>query len=505
MDNNEKNEFEKNEQSREMDINKGHINSVWSEINPNQADIEMKAGKMNDENEMRNTENDSINKKEDNLNFNNSNTANENEFFSESKNQKENQNKETNQKPFSENSRREPYYHESVKHKNGHFKKVIAVIAIISLVGGGSIGASYALFDNFVIPKIIGETNEKTDSSSDEIQINPSIVKKTSSTAGSFDAVDIFKNVSPSVVSISTKATVTQNSFFGYGRQYEAQGAGSGVIFFEDDEKIYIATNAHVIDGANGIQVSVDEQQGVNATVIGADSNSDLAVISILKSDLKAAGIEGYKVAKFGDSDKVQVGESVLAIGNALGYGKTLTGGMISATNKEVTVENTKYNVLQTDAAINPGNSGGALVNSSGEVIGINSVKIATTGVEGMGYAIPSNVLTPIIEQLLTEGSVPRPYLGIVGTNVTEELGSLYKLPVGVFIAETVEGGSAQKAGIVAGDIITEFAGQKIMSMDTLVEVLEKQEVGSTVKASIIRDGVTPMEVNITIQDANAK
>ncbi len=398
----------------------------------------------------------------------------------------------------------EHFYKETVKEKKEKksksfsFKKLIAACLVISVAGGGSIGAGYSLTQHYLNSKdeaIDASVNNNTTSSSGGSALALSYVKG--------DAVDVIKAVSPSVVSITTKVSGSTTTFFG-NIPYEGKGAGSGVIFHEDDTKVYIVTNNHVIDGASQIGISITGNENIPASVVGADSSSDLAVISVLKTDLASAGIDSVTCAKFGDSDSLEVGESVLAIGNALGEGKSATGGMVSAVEKEITVDGKKLSVIQVDAAINPGNSGGALVNYKGEVVGINTAKTAEQSVEGMGYAIPSNQFTPIMNTLLEKGHIEKPYLGIVGSDITDDLAELYGLPVGVLIRQVEEGGSAATAGIQASDIITEFAGEKIMNMDDLVTNLAKQKVGDSVDIRIIRDGKTAMTMKVVIKDANA-
>lgn len=388
----------------------------------------------------------------------------------------------------------------SKKYKNAAFSRFAAACLIISLAGGGSIGASYS-----ITQKIISDRYKDDDNSTGDGTAATSAFIKTSSENSSEKggAVPIIKQVFPSVVSITTKATMNKSYFNGLSVPYEASGAGSGVIFYEDDTKVFIATNDHVITGATSMYINFDKTEQIPATVVGTDSASDLAVISVLKADLKSAGINEVSTATFGDSDELEVGESVIAIGNALGEGKTSTGGMVSAAHKDIVIDGKKLEVIQTDAAINPGNSGGALVNYKGEVVGINTAKSFESAVEGMGYAIPSNVLIPIIEKLLTDGSIEKPYLGIVGQDVTSELSQLYGLPVGVIVINVLEGSSAQVAGIQEGDIIIDFGGDKIMNMDSLVETLENQTVGSSVDVRIIRNGKDAMTVKVVIQDAN--
>lgn len=409
-----------------------------------------------------------------------------------------------NEEPL--NEKKETFYHETVKNegkkhktKSSSFNKFIAACLVVSIAGGGSIGAGYSIMQNALQNKtgITSQTN--TNNSTSKVT-----TAKTVSTSSN-DAVSVIKSVKPSVVSINTIAQKSTTYYGGFSIPYESEGAGSGVIFYEDDTKVAIATNYHVIEGATNISVSIEgASSDVLATVAGYDSKSDLAVITVNKTDLNEVGINSVTVATFGDSDQLQEGQSVIAIGNALGEGISTSGGMISATEKTIAVDDISLDVIQTDAAINPGNSGGALVDLSGNVIGINTAKSFEEAVEGMGYAIPSNTVIPIINQLLTEGSVPRPFLGITGTDVTNSLSNLYGLPVGVLVTEVVSGGSAASAGIQSGDIITDFAGEKIMSMDKLVEVLAEQEVGSQVEVRIIRNGDTPMTLTLTIFDGNS-
>ena len=283
---------------------------------------------------------------------------------------------------------------------------------------------------------------------------------------------------------------------------YDSNGAGSGVIFNEDDQYVYIVTNNHVVADASTISVSVTGKETLEASLVGTDSTADIAVVKVLKSAFKDAGVE-YKVADFGDSDKLKVGESVIAIGNALGEGKSATGGMVSVLNKTIEVNNQALNVIQTSAAINPGNSGGALVNYDGQIIGINTAKTSTSVAEGMGYAIPSNTAKEIMNKILTDGTTPKPYLGIMGSDITDELSQMYKLPVGVLVRQVLDGGAAQKAGVQEGDIITSFNGKTVMNMEALQNALKDAEVGSTVEMSIIRNGDEPMTLNVTVLDAN--
>ncbi|MBR4114041.1 MAG: trypsin-like peptidase domain-containing protein, partial [Anaerotignum sp.] len=229
----------------------------------------------------------------------------------------------------------------------------------------------------------------------------------------------------------------------------------------------------------------------------------DLAVLTVAWKDLNDAGIEQVTTAVFGDSDALEVGSEVIAIGNAMGMGLSATDGIISMKEQTIHVDGNELGVLQTSAAINSGNSGGALVNASGEVIGINTAKYNSSMVEGMGYAIPSNYITPIVEELLKTGTQPKPYIGISGTNITEETAPMYKLPVGALVLEIVEGSPAADAGLQIGDVITQFNGQTIMDMDALVEQVGQTEVGSVVDMYVIRNGNTGIELEIKIGDKN--
>jgi len=391
--------------------------------------------------------------------------------------------------------KKEDLFKETIKEpkkKRDGFFKFVAALLIISIVGGASAGAGYG-----AIKYLVAGKNTKTNTLS---TTSAETVTLTSTAPNA--AVEVINRVFPSVVNISISGTTNQ-SYYGFVIPYEFTSAGSGIIFSESDDKIYIATNNHVVDGATNISVSIAEEEGVAATVVGKDSSSDLAVISVLKSDLEKAGVTEVTIAKFGNSDNISVGEDVIAIGNALGEGKVATGGMVSSKLKTVTVDELALTVIQTDSAINPGNSGGALVNYSGEVIGVNTAKIASSQIEGVGYAIPSNIAMPILEQLLEEGTVPKPYIGIVGMDVTDELSYKYGLPVGAYITQVLENSGAEEAGLQEGDIITDFAGKKIMNMDRLIELVSDLEVGDTVDIKVIRNGEEVIETKIKIYDAN--
>ena len=386
---------------------------------------------------------------------------------------------------------REYHYEEKVKRprkkerKHG-WAKLIAGCLIVSIVGGSAVGVSYSAAQNHF---------QKQNGT--EI-VSASNTESVSYLTSGLSTVDIVKKVKPSVVSVSTTTTGVTQYMGHFTVPYEAEGAGSGVIFYSDTDKVAIATNNHVIEEANSIYVTFEGDISVAAKVVGTKSESDLAVLTVSWSDLKKAGIEKVSTATFGDSDDLQVGECVIAIGNAMGMGLSATDGIVSMKEQTINVDGNSLTVLQTSAAINSGNSGGALVNSKGEVIGINTAKYNSSMAEGMGYAIPSNYIKPVVEQLLETGTQPKPYIGITGTNA-----SLYNLPVGALVLEVEEDGPAAKAGLQSGDIITIFNGKDIKDMDSLVSALDGLEVGKKVELTIVRDNKQNKTLQISIADKN--
>ncbi len=388
---------------------------------------------------------------------------------------------------------REYHYEEQVKKapkKKKGWAKFIAGCLIVSIVGGSSIGVGYGLTTYFLRTRTSGTSA-------------PAVIESTSGIKGGYSASDIVKAVKPSVVSVSTKMTGVAQYFGPFSMPYETSGAGSGVIFYSDDSRVAIATNNHVVEDASSIYVTFEGDISVPAKVIGTKSDSDLAVLTVSWSDLKEKGIDHVTTAVFGDSDAMEVGDSVIAIGNAMGLGLSATDGIISMREQTIHVDGNALSVLQTSAAINSGNSGGALVNGAGEVIGINTAKYNSTMAEGMGYAIPSNAIKPIVGELLETGTMPKPYIGVMGTSITSETAPLYKLPVGALIMEVVEGGPAEKAGIQVGDIITQYDGATVMDMDALVELVNQTEIGKTITIHVVRDGQTGLDLNVKIEDKN--
>jgi len=376
---------------------------------------------------------------------------------------------------------------------------VAVVLGCLSLGAGISLGGAYA--KRFIpAPQAANETANAAASQPEVNTYSQPKVEYAQSQYVPGQIASIVKDVSEAVVSINL--TVSVPNFF--NQTMEQPGAGSGIIFSSDNEKVYIATNNHVVQDADKVTISLDDKTQIDAHFVGSDSQSDLAVIYVNKADLDKTGIT-YKMANFGDSSQLQVGDSVVAIGNAMGEGKTATSGIISAINKQITIDGKTLDVIQTDAAINPGNSGGALADSKGEVIGINTAKLSSSNVEGMGYSIPSNVAKTILENLKTNGSVKKPYLGIQGGSITEEMKNIYNLPsLGVYVDSVVDGGAAQQAGIEASDIIVGFNDKKITTIDELQAAIAASNVGDKATVYIYRQGTHPMQFEVTLGNMNA-
>ena len=336
--------------------------------------------------------------------------------------------------------------------------------------------------------------------------------KDTGSTAkGSLDVSEIVSEALPSIVSITTKSVQEVQNYFGmygmYGyapqqQEQEVEGSGSGIIVGKNDDELLIATNYHVVEGADTLSVAFTDGNAVEASVKGFDEERDLAVVSVSLDDVKDDTMDAISIAKIGSSDDLKVGEQVIAIGNALGYGQSVTTGIVSAKNRRMDSDNNTVtdgsddssdgvNLIQTDAAINPGNSGGALLNMEGEVVGINSAKLASTEVEGMGYAIAISDVTDILQNLMNETSRDKlddsehGVLGIKGSSVSSEAVQMYGIPAGVFVKEVTEGGAADKAGLKANSVITEFNGKTVSSIDQLTEYLSYYEPDEEVELTV--------------------
>ena len=336
--------------------------------------------------------------------------------------------------------------------------------------------------------------------------------KDTGSTAkGNLDVSEIASEALPSIVSITTKSVQEVQNYFGmygmYGyapqqQEQEVEGSGSGIIVGKNDDELLIATNYHVVEGADTLSVAFTDGNAVEASVKGFDEERDLAVVSVSLDDVKDDTMDAISIAKIGSSDDLKVGEQVIAIGNALGYGQSVTTGIVSAKNRRMDSDNNTVtdgsddssdgvNLIQTDAAINPGNSGGALLNMEGEVVGINSAKLASTEVEGMGYAIAISDVTDILQNLMNETSRDKlddsehGVLGIEGSSVSSEAVQMYGIPAGVFVKKVTEGGAADKAGLKANSVITEFNGKTVSSINQLIEYLSYYEPDEEVELTV--------------------
>ena len=324
---------------------------------------------------------------------------------------------------------------------------------------------------------------------------------------GSLDVSDVVEAAMPCIVAITSESVQTVESFF-YGRvQIPSENSGSGIIIGQNDTELFIATNYHVIEDASSISVSFSveakENTVVEASVKGSDSSRDLAVVSISKDAILQQVLSKIRIAVLGDSDALAVGQRAIAIGNALGYGQSVTAGIVSAINRELTVDGTTQTYIQTDAAINFGNSGGALLDDKGQVIGINSAKAASGGAERMGYALPINEAKPILEELINR--VPREKvetgeqgsLGIRAQNVSAQAQFFYDIPAGAYVTEVQAGSAADLAGIRSGDIITEWDGTAIDSVESLVEQLGYYCSGETVEVRYVtgRSGIYEEQV----------
>ena len=357
----------------------------------------------------------------------------------------------------------------------------------------------------------------KSDKESDD-----SDSKEESTAKGSLDVSDIVEETMPSIVSITTKSVEEVQSYYGMFGQYgayspeqrEVQGSGSGIIIGKNDTELLIATNYHVVDGAETLSVGFCDSTACEAKVKGYDSEKDLAVVAVSLDDIDSDTMDAISIATIGNSDNLKVGEQVVAIGNALGYGQSVTTGIVSAKNRQLNSDdtvgdydsdsNSATNLIQTDAAINPGNSGGALLNMNGEVVGINSAKLASTEVEGIGYAIAISDVTDTLESLMNEETRDKVedhgVLGITVQTVDSAVTEAYGVPEGVLVREVTEGGAADDAGIEARSIITKFAGKTVTTKEQLVDFLSYYEPGEDVELTIeVPDGKEYKEETVTV------
>ena len=360
------------------------------------------------------------------------------------------------------------------------------------------------------------KSEKKSDDSQDDS-------KDESTAKGSLDVSDIVEAAMPSIVSITTKSVEEVQNYYGMFGQYgayspsqeqEVQGSGSGIIIGKNDSELLIATNYHVVEGAETLSVGFCDSTACEAKVKGYDSEKDLAVVAVSLDDIDSDTMDAITIATIGNSDDLKVGAQVVAIGNALGYGQSVTTGIVSAKNRQLNSDdtvgdydsdsNSATNLIQTDAAINPGNSGGALLNMNGEVVGINSAKLASTEVEGIGYAIAISDVTDTIESLMNEETRDKVedhgVLGIIVQTVDSAVTEAYGVPEGVLVREVTEGGAADDAGIEARSIITKFAGKTVTTKEQLVDFLSYYEPGEDVELTIeVPDGKEYKEETVTV------
>ena len=341
---------------------------------------------------------------------------------------------------------------------------------------------------------LYNKANGGTVTATDKAELNIASAVSSSSTDAAGTDTDSSASVSaiaeaamPSLVAITNKSVQEMQSMFGQTQAYESESSGSGIIIGKTDTELLMVTNNHVVSGAQDL--SVGFVSVAEAAVKGTDADHDIAVIAVKLSDLSEDTLSAIKVIEIGSSSNLEVGEQVVAIGNALGYGQSVTTGIVSALNREVTIDNTANTLIQTDAAINPGNSGGALLNMSGQLVGINSAKYSDTSVEGMGYAIPVDDVVDIIENLMnrqvrTEKAAEgeRGFLGISGQDVTSEVSQAYDMPKGVYITSVETGSAAEQVGLQKGDIITKFDGTSVSALADLKEQLAYYKTGEQVE-----------------------
>lgn len=410
-------------------------------------------------------------------------------------------------------------------------KRVGAIVLSAALFGGVAAGTFQGINRLAGYPAEAAQTGgaqaEAAQTGTNQTETQQKLLKTASGSEknkGAMDVTEIAKAAMPSVVAITSYSVQEMQDYFGmFGRRGWSQpetteSCGSGIIVGKDDEELLILTNYHVIEGADTLSVCFgeDDEEAYEATVKGDDADKDLAVIAVSVKSMSSETLNSIKVAAIGDSDALEVGEQVVAIGNALGYGQSVTTGIVSATGRTLDeeMEGASYDgitLIQTDAAINPGNSGGALLNMNGEVVGINSAKLASTEVEGMGYAIAINDAYETIQSLMNmetrtkADESQRASIGISGTGVSEEVQEIYGLPKGVFVAEVTEGGAAQAAGIEENSIITAFDGKSVEDIDELKELLTYYKEGETVDVTVMapsEDGYEEKTCSVTLGSA---
>lgn len=369
------------------------------------------------------------------------------------------------------------------KKKGGNSKKWLSIVS-----GGlvfGIVACAAFQAGNIIVDRVTGGEAKEVRQTSTTTQLNQTFSTVTSDVSG------IVEQAMPSIVSITNMSIQEVQNFFGQTQEQESESLGSGIIIQQSDTELLIATNNHVVEGADTLTVTFVDEENVEANIKGTDPSKDLAIVAVPLESIKDSTMETIAIATLGDSNEVQVGEPAIAIGNALGYGQSVTTGIISATNRQIDMDGFDSELIQTDAAINPGNSGGALLNANGAVIGINTAKINSSVAEGMGYAIPisdaSEVLTNLMNRETRErvSDEARGYLGITGQDVSSDIGEAYNMPTGVYISEVTKGSGAEQAGLSRGSIITGMEGVTIDSMETLQDQLSYYAVGETVELTV--------------------
>lgn len=394
---------------------------------------------------------------------------------------------------------------------NGFWKKILKVAAIalvFGLVAGAAFQGSYFLIGKWTGSDVAATKSEEAENQKGEIS---GTAVSTATTIS--DVSDIVENVMPSIVAVTNISYSEYRSFFGGTQTYESESAGSGIIISQDDDNLYIATNNHVVSGAETLTITFCDEEAVPATVKGSDASVDLAVVAVSLKDIQEETKEEIKVATVGDSSQLTVGESSVVIGNALGYGQSVTTGVISALEREVQLQDESgktisNRLLQTDAAVNPGNSGGALLNMKGEVVGIVSAKYTDTDVEGMGYAIPISSAQTIIEGLITREIVAEEdasYFGIAGVDVTESVSREYDIPTGVYVTKVASNSGAGEAGIKKGDVITAFNGREVSSMEEISDMMQYISAGTKVEVTVAQSRENYEETKMQVTLTNKK
>lgn len=386
-----------------------------------------------------------------------------------------------NQQGFGAGPQKDP---KTSKPKKGYMKKVALVVGAAVLFG--AVGGVTMQGTSYLTGKLLGKNTKSTVGTTKTVS-NAKLTTSTSTVTS--DVSDIVENTLPSIVSITNMSVQEVQNFFGGTSQQESESAGSGIIISQNDSELLVVTNNHVVEGSDTLTVTFNDGNSVEAQIKGTDSARDLAVVAVPLDKISDDTMNAIKVATLGDSDSLKVGEPAVAIGNALGYGQSVTTGIVSATGRTIDGFDGEY--IQTDAAINPGNSGGALLNANGEVIGINSAKINSSAVEGMGFAIPISDASDVIQNLMNKetrskvSDEERGYLGIKGYDVSEEGAQMYNMPTGVYVKEVMSGGGAEKAGLTKGSIITGFEGSSISGTSSLQEQLQYYKAGEEVTLTV--------------------